>query len=166
MKLDISDIIRKKSFEKDIDITVEESEILDGNEPIKFLQPMRFIGKISINDGIIKLEGELCTKLKLICSRCLEEFEKPITLHIDEDFTTDDENKDDENIFIDSDVLDITEILENNVMISLPMKKLCKEDCKGLCQNCGTNLNYKTCNCGNDDIDPRFAKLKDLFASN
>jgi uncharacterized protein len=83
---------------------------------------------------------------------------------IEEKFTTNDKaNKDDDLIFINSDTLDITEIIENNIILTLPIKRLCKEDCKGLCHKCGTNLNFSTCHCNDDDIDPRLAKLKDLF---
>ena len=55
--------------------------------------------------------------------------------------------------------------MENNILLTLPIKRLCKEDCKGLCQQCGNNLNLSTCQCDNDDIDPRLAKLKDLFST-
>ncbi|WP_341458640.1 DUF177 domain-containing protein [Clostridium tetanomorphum] len=104
--------------------------------------------------------------MELTCSRCLEKFSKDIEIEVNEKFSSDNANKDDDYIFIDSDAIDITEIIENNITLSLPIRRLCKEECKGLCQTCGTNLNHSRCNCKNEDIDPRLAKLKELFSSN
>ena len=68
-----------------------------------------------------------------------------------------------EIMFVDGDTLDITEIIENSIISTLPIKRLCKEDCKGLCSQCGTNKNVKECQCDNFDVDIRLAKLRELF---
>ena len=60
-------------------------------------------------------------------------------------------------------MLDLKEVAENSIYLELPFKKLCNEDCKGLCQSCGVNLNNETCSCEDLDIDPRLAGLKDFF---
>jgi len=88
-----------------------------------------------------------------------------VVIHAHEKFSNNSDNKDDEIIFIDGDTIDITNIVKNNIILSLPFKKLCKDDCKGICQNCGGNLNTTSCHCKEDDIDPRLAKLKDLFSA-
>ena len=64
---------------------------------------------------------------------------------------------------MNSDVIDITEIVEKAIISTLPIKRLCKEDCKGLCQSCGANLNKEECSCNNEDIDLRLADLKALL---
>ena len=61
------------------------------------------------------------------------------------------------------DVLDISEIVETSIISTLPIKRVCKEDCKGLCQECGCNLNYNTCSCNKEDVDIRFESLRGLF---
>ena len=61
------------------------------------------------------------------------------------------------------DVLDVIELLREQFYLALPMKPLHREDCKGLCANCGTNLNDKTCNCEVRWEDPRLAGLKALI---
>ena len=75
-----------------------------------------------------------------------------------------------EGIFsiFDGQELDLVDIIEQTLDFKIPASVLCKEDCKGLCQGCGANLNIEACSCNesaNDEeiIDPRFAKLKDLF---
>ena len=62
----------------------------------------------------------------------------------------------------------VDSIIEQTLDFNLPHKVLCNEDCEGLCPECGANLNKETCSCSEtasdeDFIDPRFAKLKDLF---
>ena len=63
----------------------------------------------------------------------------------------------------EGDVLDIRDVVLNDIYLALPLKALCKEDCKGLCQNCGANLNLGQCSCNQEDLDLRFSALKDMF---
>ena len=73
------------------------------------------------------------------------------------------ESEDDEATVVMNDVLDITEIVETSVISTLPIQRVCKDDCKGLCQECGCNLNYETCSCNKEDVDIRFEALRGLF---
>lgn len=163
MKIDISDLLRKKITKKNIDLCFEEDGFYDGKEEVKFLAPIEVKGTLSILGNEISLDAKAKVRIELSCSRCLEDFDRDMEFSIEEKFSNDDANKDDDCIFIDSDVIDITEIIENNIILYLPIRRLCNENCKGLCQSCGTNLNHSTCNCGDEDIDPRLAKLKELF---
>ncbi|MDP4144708.1 MAG: DUF177 domain-containing protein [Bacillota bacterium] len=165
MIIDISDLNGKKVTEKKLQLTLEVNKICDGTETYDVVEPMVFNGMLKSVGDIINLNGALEAKLKLACSRCLQKFDYSVDIEIHEKFTTNPENRDDEVIFIDNEKLDITEIVENTIILSLPIKKLCSEDCKGLCQSCGANLNSSTCKCKNDDTDPRLAKLKELFSN-
>lgn len=165
MKIDISDLTNKKVAKKELHLIIEDKGFYDGVEFIEFEEPAKFDGTLSLLGNIITLEGQLKCELKLICSRCLQTLTYPIEVYVEEKFSTDEANKDDEIIFLDGDNIDITEVIENNIILALPMKRLCREDCKGLCQICGNNLNSSSCDCGKDDIDPRLAKLKDLFST-
>ncbi|MTK14124.1 MAG: DUF177 domain-containing protein [Clostridiaceae bacterium] len=164
MKLDISDLLKKQTANKKVHLELDKASFFDGREQINFLQPIKFDGILVKVGDIITLTGTVDTVLELSCSRCLEKFDYAVGLDIEEKLTTNDgANKDDDVIFIDSDTIDITEIIENNIIVTLPIKRLCREDCKGLCQQCGINLNLSACNCTKDVIDPRLAKLKDMF---
>ncbi len=164
MKLNVSDLLSGEAITKDIDVAVKEKGFYDGSEYIKLLEPLKFSGTLSKEEDILLLEGRINTLLELTCSRCLSKFSYAVNITITEKFTNNDkENRDDEVIFIDSNILDIAEIIENNIILILPIKRLCKENCKGLCQQCGTNLNNSKCQCKSDDIDLRLAKLKDMF---
>jgi uncharacterized protein len=163
MKIDLSNLLKKEAAEQELHIELPDKSFSDGSEDIVILEPVVFNGKLSLLEDLFFLDGECTAKLQLTCYRCLEKFDYEVEIEIHERLTNDSENKDDEIILIDSGTLDITEILLNNIFISLPMKRLCSEDCKGLCQNCGTNLNISTCNCNKEDIDLRLTKLKDIF---
>lgn len=166
MKLCVSDLLEKEVFEKELHVNVEKDSLNDGSEDIKLLEPIKLDGILSKAGDIIELNGTVHTVLELTCSRCLEKFSYIVDIPIKERFeNAEKDNKDDDIIFISDNAIDIIEVLENNIILMLPIKRLCKKDCKGLCQHCGTNLNYFTCNCKDDDIDPRLAKLKEMFST-
>lgn len=79
------------------------------------------------------------------------------------DLTAEDPAEDERIQYFSGDELDLGETLWDSVVLSLPMKYLCAEDCKGLCAQCGANLNITTCDCENNYPDPRLAKLGELF---
>ena len=60
-------------------------------------------------------------------------------------------------------IVKMDEPIKQLIYLSMPMKSLCKQDCKGICPNCGVNLNDEKCQCENDLTDPRFDELKDLL---
>lgn len=165
MKLDISNFLNKEISKKNLNITLKIGTFYDGNEYIDVLEPVKFSGVLKKVDNIITLTGKINTILGLTCSRCLEKFSYNVDISINENFTDRKiVNGDDDIIFIDDNCIDITEIIENNIILILPIKRLCKKDCKGLCPKCGINLNYSTCNCQNNEIDLRWEKLRNLFS--
>ena len=160
MNVDLSNLLKAEATEKELHIELPDKSFSDGSEDIVILEPVVFDGKLSLLENVFFLDGKCTFKLEFTCYRCLEKFNYDGKIEIHEKLTNDSENKDDEIILVDGGTLDITEILLNNIFVSLPMKRLCSKNCKGLCQNCGTNLNIAMCNCDKDDIDPRLAKLK------
>ena len=163
MVIDISPLTKGKVTEQKIDLTLNSSDFFIGDTDIKITEPVVLNGGLTKLGDIIHLDIQITTTLLLICSRCTENFSEIINIDVHEIFSNNPTDEDGYIIFINSDVIDITEIVENNLFWALPIKKLCKEDCMGLCQKCGSNLNISTCNCENRDVDPRLAKLKDLF---
>jgi uncharacterized protein len=99
--------------------------------------------------------GSLEGKLILECSRCLENFPYNIKIDIDKNIEI--------NEVKDLKRFDVNEMLEKDIFLSLPIKSLCSEDCKGLCSQCGQNLNDGECDCDNENIDPRLAELKNFY---
>ena len=100
--------------------------------------------------------------------RCLEPVLQEIRIDVSREFDMDKTDQQriealDEINFISGNNLDVERFVYGEVLINLPMKVLCREDCKGLCNRCGANLNQVTCNCDTTELDPRMAKIRDIF---
>lgn len=124
-------------------------------------------------DNQIILDAETNIVANLICDRCASEFQSVITskyrlIYL---FTQNIEHSENDRIDVvylhpETDKIDITKDIRDYAILALPMKKLCLEDCKGLCPNCGKNLNEASCNCKNEKIDPRWEPLQKLKLKN
>ncbi|GIM27839.1 hypothetical protein CPJCM30710_05050 [Clostridium polyendosporum] len=167
MILQISDLLSKRERTKQVIYTFNMNELTFDGEVIKSLVPVTVNGILTVSADIVALDVDVTTDLELCCSRCLKNFSYPINIKVNEKFTNNKSTaeNDDDIILADGDKLDITEIIVNNIISTLPIKRLCSESCKGLCQQCGTDLNTKRCSCDIGDVDIRLAKLKDLFAN-
>lgn len=165
MNIDVSELLRKKNTRKDISLVVNGDELFSSTEDIKISNPISLEGVLFLVGDILHLDAQIKGNLTLQCSRCTEGFEYAVDIEAHEEFSHNYGDEDDNIIFIEGDNIDITEIIESNILLALPIKRTCSESCKGLCQGCGTNLNINTCNCGNLDVDPRLAQLKDFFTT-
>ena len=164
MIIQFSDLISTKKRKKEINVTYELAPLYFDGEKIEAAEAVNLVGNIISVEDVLTLKASIKTKLKLNCSRCLEAFIYPIDIDIEERFTNNSEHCKDENVvFVKGDALDITEIVENSIISTLPIKRLCSKNCKGLCQSCGANLNKEACNCNNEDVDLRLAGLKALL---
>ncbi|MDO5349832.1 MAG: DUF177 domain-containing protein [Lachnospiraceae bacterium] len=114
------------------------------------------------------VEGEAGLTLQMPCDRCLEPVEVPFRLSIEEELDMNQSDEErvealDEQPYISGYYLDVDQLVGNELMLNLPMKVLCREACKGICNQCGTNLNYGTCDCDHSVPDPRMAAIQDIF---
>ena len=163
MKVQISDIVSGKDRSKNIDYTFEMPVFNFEGDMIKPVGSCEVIGAVSSDGDILILNAKIKANLEMKCSRCLDTFIYPIDIDIEERFTTNRNSEDDEAIVVMDDVLDITEIVDTSIISTLPIQRVCKSDCMGLCQECGCNLNYDSCSCRKEDVDIRFEVLKGLF---
>lgn len=162
MEFKFSELTSKKERSKKLDLIVEQEIIELPGEEIKILEPIKFDGELKMVDDVVSLYGNITTKLELECSRCLKNFSIDVNTDIDEKFSNN-YKEDDSIALIEGDILDVADAIVSNVISTLPIKRLCSIDCKGLCQKCGIDLNKETCQCDNEEIDLRMAKLMDLF---
>ena len=117
----------------------------------------------------VRVRGRLTTNVGLPCSRCLEPVQFPVTTEFDQFYESNTEHplhgeialqvRDTEIGFYSGDFIEANDIAREQILLSLPMKPICREDCKGLCPHCGKNRNLKDCNCESVLVDPRLAKL-------
>ncbi len=119
----------------------------------------------------ILVRGHLAGTLRLSCSRCLTPFSLPVDAHFDllltprpphfeeeEELSRADLDRD----FYSGEVVDLESILREQVLLTLPLKPLCADDCKGLCPRCGADLNRETCRCPAEEPASPLADLKNI----
>jgi len=121
-------------------------------------------GEITNHSGLILLSGKIEPNLKVECARCGKQFgyKEPIMLNakITDKLANADE---DEFIIMEDFAIDIDEIVRSALILELPTRYLCREDCKGLCPQCGKDLNNGSCGCNLGERDSRWDVLKDFF---
>lgn len=119
---------------------------------------------IRVQGGLL-VQGTLESQLRLDCVRCLESFVLPIALEIEEIFGLPGAGPRPDVTYKvgDDGWLDLAPLLRELAWVATPMKPLCDPECKGLCPQCGVNLNEESCTCERTRIDPRLAALKDLL---
>ena len=101
--------------------------------------------------------------LMIPCDRCLELVEVPISASDSKDLDLKKNSDEEEFEFIEGFNFNLDVFLSNEILIDLPMKTLCSEDCKGICKKCGMNRNKGSCDCDTTELDPRMSKILDVF---
>lgn len=114
--------------------------------------------------GYIELVANFNLNLEADCARCADIFETTISFSVKCSVTDKLENEEnDDYVLLVDGKLDIDELCRSSILLNLPSRFLCSEDCKGLCSKCGANLNTTSCGCVHKEIDPRLLKLKELL---
>ncbi|MBO8143038.1 MAG: DUF177 domain-containing protein [Thermodesulfobacterium sp.] len=155
-------------------LKVEFENISDLGKELNIKEPFSGYFKLKKLGIEVKLEGFLKGVVILECDRCLSPYEFPIehtfklnilplaSLNIEEEKELSEEEM--EVSFYENSWISFFELLKEEIFLSLPYKKLCQPDCKGLCPVCGTNLNKNVCKCKSYKKDSPFAILKELFS--
>ena len=116
-----------------------------------------------ISEGIY-LNGNLGSELTVECVRCLEEMQVPLSLEIDELFYYPPHTALENSYVVgENGFIDLAPLVRELAWLDMPTQPICREDCQGLCMECGQNLNEADCGCEVDDIDPRLSILKQLL---
>ncbi len=122
----------------------------------------------SLGERRVQIEGEIRLSLMVPCSRCLDPVTVPFELPVSQelDFNLDEEERAaelDEQPYVFGSDLDVDGLARSELILNFPSKVLCREDCKGICNQCGANLNRETCSCVPQGKDPRMAAIQDIF---
>jgi uncharacterized protein len=152
---------------------VYQAEDLDvSDERINLCGSAAVSGQIRRKGADVEVQGHLETCVQVECDRCL----KPIQLPVNSDFSleyitgseyeashTAELTEDLMSVAVfDGESIDLDEIAKEQILLLVPTRSLCKEDCKGICLTCGADRNSSECNCQQSDIDPRWGALKNL----
>ncbi len=154
----------------------EENELADrlGLEKkriFRFVSPITIRLRLSRSGSSILMKSRISAKTEWLCARCLETFAmdltsefttslkpKPPDFHIPEDIEL--TREDLETEFYEGDEIEVSYLVKDQILLTLPQKAVCREECRGLCPRCGKNLNREVCHCKEDTVDPRLAPLK------
>lgn len=146
--------VERISTDFDFDFSSVE---FDGVYP--FTTPVRLRGAVINETDIVYIRALASFRFDAVCDRCACEFSKDMTVGIEHILVSElnDEDNDD-FILAEGMQLDVEQLVLEDILLSLPMRILCKEECKGMCSGCGKNLNEGPCDC-KKEIDPRLAAL-------
>jgi len=135
----------------------------------RFSEQVRAAAKVEKTSRQLYLHVEFTTRGTFTCDRCLDEFHKEVSGSYGVVYVTD--TQADDGIEIDeiqvispeANYIDLAEDVRQFVLLALPQKMLCREECAGLCPGCGVNRNRSKCSCPNEGIDPRWEGLRNLL---
>jgi uncharacterized protein len=169
MRLDLTTI---RSQREHYERVYGAERFADDRETFTVVAPVSLAFDIFKDKDQFRLIGSVKTTLELPCGRCLESFPLDVDAHFDLRYQPHSENAGEHEREIEEDDLttafyaneeiDLGHLMREQFYLSLPMKPLCRDDCRGLCPVCGTNLNRTNCECKRAWEDPRFAALKAL----
>jgi uncharacterized protein len=156
--------------------TFQPEEVASDVGTYNIVGPVELEFDIHKDKDKFRLEGHLRTELELACSRCVEPYRFAVDADFDQRYLPssaasselDNEVQEDdlETSYYSDDQIDLGELMREQFYLALPMKPLCSADCRGLCPQCGTNLNTGTCDCSPVWEDPRLAALKAIKEKN
>ena len=150
----------------------EPEEILLDDEHARIVEPPQISGRVSREGNEVRLRGRIKTRAEVDCDRCLKAVAVPLETDFDvtyipaADYVAGEaaelEAEDlDQSVFEDG-AIDVDELVREQVLLALPARALCVEECKGLCPVCGADKNTDQCSCETAEIDPRWAALSKL----
>lgn len=168
MNIDLNSFEREKAIDgtlaaEAVDLDVEHAVIAE---------PVKITATFSKVDGGVNLTGRLNGSVQIDCDRCVEPIMRQFDIDLDLEFVPAEQLESGADLELHSadmkldtlerGQLDLSAIAREQILLDLPHQFFCRPECKGLCEKCGANLNLGSCECSDEEIDPRWAALKDL----
>lgn len=182
MNLNLTDLLLEEtdSIDTEVRIGLDSLEYSFGTFPIAEKSSVRLT--IVREEGVLHIRGKALLKVTIPCDRCLSDVDVPFDLDFDEYLRKDAvsqeggeapdgdaeypfESSFDADYYVQGYNLDVDKLISGEALLIWPSRVLCMENCKGLCPVCGHNLNQSACGCDRTRLDPRMAKVLDVFSS-
>lgn len=142
------------------------------DERVSLSQPTTVKGQIKLAGNEVFVNGQVQTRAQLECDRCLKPVELPVSADFALEYITGVDYESSSNAALseeelavsvfDGQSIDVDEIVKEQILLAVPARTLCQAECKGICPECGIDLNTGQCNCAAQEVDPRWAALKSL----
>ncbi|WP_067931477.1 YceD family protein [Alicyclobacillus kakegawensis] len=145
---------------------VELPRIAQENPQVARIQPVAVRVDVDFTKSVYRLRAALATEVEYVCSRCLESFTAPLQTEFTERLRVlgTEAAADEDILTVDSPTVLLDPYVEQALNLALEYRPLCREGCRGLCVECGCNLNERQCSCETKRVDPRLAVLQDLLS--
>jgi len=156
------------------DVAFSPGEILY-DEGLRQATPLEVVGSAELlahTLGEVRIQGHLKVRMRADCDRCLEPAEFPVDADFDLFYRPIDRTGYEEEVEIDEgeseiafyqgDGIELKDVLREFVLLSMPMQRICRQDCHGICPSCGQNRNTVNCGCEPKPVDDRWSALKEL----
>lgn len=161
MQISLEQVFNIEGKEENFDYSFTPDYSL--SDDFTLTSPVKFKGTVKNTAGIVVLSGQAAFTANVICSRCAEEFLKDFNVSVEHTLVSELQNEDsDEFYLVEDKELDLNALACEDIILSLPFVFLCKDDCKGICSQCGKNLNEGECSC-KGCVDPRLEALLELL---
>ena len=150
----------------------QPEELSPIDERVNLTEPAAVSGKIRLAGNEVFVNGHIDTRVQVECDRCLRPVDLPVNADFSLEYISDSDYESSEVAELtaeemsvavfDGQAIDVDEIVKEQILLAVPTRMLCREDCKGICPDCGADRNTGECNCVTKEIDPRWAALKNL----
>lgn len=157
-----------KTILQEAHLELEDILVFKSRYKLYELEPVR-LEITNLGKKVIRIAGSAKVKTIIPCDRCLEDvpyvFELEFEREVDMKLTEGERRESDEEYnFLEETNINTDTLIQNELLINWPIRVLCQEDCKGICSNCGANLNHGECGCDRQVLDPRMAAFSDIFS--
>lgn len=150
----------------------QPEELGQFDERVEVVDPVAVNGKVRLAGAEVFVRGHIETRAQVECDRCLKKIQLPVSADFDLQYITGAEYESSDAAELTEDVMsvsvfdgeaiDVDEIVKEQILLAVPTRMLCRLDCKGICPDCGIDKNTGDCACGTEEMDPRWAALKNL----
>lgn len=163
MICDLSTVLNNDGAALDISGVISPEDGACGVD-IVFSKGITIAGKIVCRGDVLDLSAQVTGEFEVACARCLKPLDRVLSFDFCETLAQEGTEVADRDsvIIFSGNTVDLTEIVVSNILLNLSYKYLCSEDCRGICSKCGADLNEGDCGCTDDEIDPRWEKLKNF----
>lgn len=152
--------------------TYDAEELVLDDEHVRLTEPPQVAGRINRSGHEVRVQGTIRARAEVDCDRCLKQVPVPVEAAFDVTYVPAEDYAETEaaelqaedlavSVYEDN-AIDVDELVREQVLLALPARALCTEDCKGLCPVCGLNRNDHPCECESREVDPRWSGLKDI----
>ena len=157
-RISVADLLKRPGACRDVHVAAPLAGLAGPGAEVA--GPITVEGTVErVPDGIV-VRGTVAAQWQAACSRCLAPVTGAVEVHADELFEP--HPLEGETYLLDVDVVDLEPLVRDVLLLEMPAAPVCREDCAGLCPQCGIDRNAATCDCHDEELDPRWAALRSL----